>query len=159
MRRIASLTVIERGILLFWGLWFALAASADVSNFLQVIAWIPMDFPFSSKNYDLVVQSFHTYGVHQPSLLVFCYGCIIVWAFVIALAFLMAFLRPNHKALAHNAFLISFMLTAFFILMDEIFLQYEFEHNHVVRLGFQLLTFVVFYLLSQKPNALKHSLH
>ena len=47
------------------------------------------------------------------------------------------------------AFLLSFAIEAFFILADEIFIQYDLEHGHIDRLGFKLITFLVFFIIGK----------
>ncbi len=42
--------------------------------------------------------------------------------------------------------MLSFAMTACFILLDEIFIEYEFEHIHILRLSLQLISFLVFYV-------------
>jgi len=146
------LSIVPWGILLFWALWSSLAAISDLINLLQQLHIVPSSWIFSSGNFSLVLQSLSKYGWDNHLLAIFLFAIIVTWIFVVAILFwraLFAFNKTNFLRSAYLAFIVSMAMNAFFLIMDELFLQYEFGHSHMARLGFRLITFIAFYLLSR----------
>ncbi len=148
MNELIILNIIQRGIILFWGLWFSVVTITDVVNVLQGNNYLPKSFILSSKNYDLVINLFSTYGLHSPRIILFLFSIIILWAFTIAISFWVAFFWFTLER-AYLAFLLSLSMTAFFILFDEVFIQYELEHGHIIRIALQLISLWVFFSISK----------
>lgn len=152
-----QLVLLTGGIVLFWALWSTLVALTDTVDFFQAINWLPRDWAFTSHNYDLVIKSVSTYGLQHTFLPIVLFFTIVVLAILIALLFWRAlFAYPFDKNAylqkCYTAFLVSFLMEAIFILADELFIQYTFEHGHMDRLGFKLITFIVFWSLERAEN-------
>ncbi|OGT41014.1 MAG: hypothetical protein A3F42_06780, partial [Gammaproteobacteria bacterium RIFCSPHIGHO2_12_FULL_37_34] len=143
-----QLTFLTLSIIAFWALWSTLVALTDVINFLQAIAWLPMDWTFTSNNFALVVKSVGMYGLQNTLLPLALFFVIVIWACLIAVLFWRALFahhsKNNYLQKCYTAFLACFSIEAVFILADELFIQYDFEHGHMDRLGFKLITFLVF---------------
>lgn len=137
------LTTIRRGAILFWALWFTVVTLSDLTNFCQQINFLPANFIFSSKNYDLVSQYLTNYGVKSNHVILGVFFSLIMWAFVTAVLFWIALFSIN-SIMPYFAFFISFCMTGFFMLADEFFIQYSLEHGHMLRLSLQLLCFILF---------------
>lgn len=146
LTNLKMITLTQQGIILFWALWFTLVALSDLANFLQTLNLLPSSFSFSSNNYKLIVKSlsFHTTPNHRLALWLF--GIILLWVLLIAILFWCALFSPNYLQLkiSYVAFLLSLAMTACFVLWDELFIQYDLEHGHIIRLGFQLITLMMF---------------
>ncbi|MDX1836030.1 hypothetical protein DIZ81_13240 [Legionella taurinensis] len=152
-----SLRWIAKGILLFWMLWSLLVALSDTVNLLQRLHLLPAHWVYTSGNYDLVVQTFSLYKLNNEPLFLLSYFVIVVFAWVITFFFARAVWASekngHYLQRAYTAFLVILAIDAGFILADELFIQYAMEHGHMNRLGFKLLTFIVFLML-EKPFAL-----
>ncbi|AHE66115.1 hypothetical protein [Legionella oakridgensis] len=149
MRADTLLNWILRGIILFWAVWFTLVTASDSVNLLQVTHFLSPNIPFSSHNYNLVVKTLLVYDLQ--SLATGAYLAIILGCFIASILFWWAVISLN-KEVSYLAFAVSLAITAIFILFDEFFIQYEFEHQHVIRLTFQIVTFLLYYLISCKDN-------
>lgn len=150
-----SIKWISRGIIVFWAFWSLLVALSDSVNFLQQANILPSHWVFTSKNYDLVMNSLALYQINNVVLTLFLYFFIVLFAWIITLCFIRAAFSSStgvarYLQRCYTAFLLSFAIEAFFIMADEIFVQYALEHGHMDRLGFKMLTFLVFFVLEQK---------
>ena len=146
-----SLQILSHSIIVFWAMWSSLVAFTDSINFLQAIHRLPRTWVFTSSNYDLVVKSVSIYGLNYLFSIT-CFLLLVLFAWLIAVFFWRAAFtsKSNFERYLQNcylAFLLSFAVEAFFILADEVFIQYGFEHGHMDRLGFKLITFLVFFIL------------
>ena len=151
------LIILSWSIIAFWALWSTLVALTDVVNFLQAIAWVPNDWVFTSNNFSLVEKSLSIFGLQNTALPIVLFFFIVALACFIAVLFWQAlfayrFDKNSFLQKSYIAFLASFALEAIFILADEIFIQYDFEHGHMDRLGFKLLTFLIFWALQAKSS-------
>jgi len=146
------LQLFPSAILLFWAMWFSLVSISDFTNLLQKFQIISEDFIFTSKNYDLISQSLLTYKIISQKLTIILFSIIVIWAVTIAGSFWVALLGPKALKLnmAYFSFLASLCMSGSFMLWDEIFLQYNFEHSLMIRFGFQILTFMLFLMLNNK---------
>lgn len=139
---------IAHGIIVFWALWSLLVALSDSINLFQQLNLLPGSWAFTSKNYDLVVQLFSYYQVNHQTLHLIMYCLIVLLAWVIAIVSARAALtKPqseHYLPKCYTAFLFIFAIDALFILVDEIFIQFALEHGHMDRLGFKLISFLVF---------------
>lgn len=141
--------IIKQGILAFWGLWFTVVLLSDITNFLQVLQILPENFAFTSKNYDLVAKYLNGYNIHSRQVIISIFLLIIAWALIAAFLFWCSLFSKNIDV-AYLAFIISISMTAFFILADEFFIQYQIEHNHIMRLMFQCVTLLTFHYFVNK---------
>lgn len=148
---------IARGIILFWAIWSLLVALSDSVNLLQHLHLLPSHWAYTSGNYDLVVQIFSLYKINNQPLFLFLYFIIVVSAWIITLFFGRAVFTSEKNSeqyllRCYTAFLMLFAIDACFILADELFIQYTLEHGHMERLGFKLVTFLVFFVLEKQHN-------
>ena len=140
---------LQYGIIIFWTLWSALVFAADFVNFLQKIHIMSDSVHFTSNNYLLVEKSLSTYGLHSFILCITIYAIINLGAFLVTCIFGLACFTigknyNNFIKSANVAFIASFVIDAFFVLCDEIFVQYSMEHDHLIRFGIKFITFIVF---------------
>jgi hypothetical protein len=139
-------------LIFFWATWWLIALWTDVTSGLTHltvlnVSWAP------DLNYPALVESLKMYSV--PSWMpVFLFLSIILWALISTCAFLWAsvgILQNNQiwRSRAQVAFIISltFWLTLF--LADQLVMKFDFEQNHMVQGGFQLLTYLAFYILPE----------
>lgn len=137
------------GILAFWTLWFTLVTLADIVDLLQILKLVSKDFAFNSSNHKLVLQMLSVFQLE--SFVIYTYSFVIFSAACIAALFWYALLSQE-QAMIYAAFALSLLLTAIFIIGDEIFIQYEFEHSHFNRLSLQTISFILFYLLDRRKT-------
>lgn len=147
-----ALAVLERGLLLFWSLWATLVALTDGIDFLQQIKMLPADWTFSSGNHALVVKSLAYYHWDFSWLTLSLYGAIVLLSAIIALLFWRAFFtsrEPEEKYLCvvYWAFLFKLGIDLLFMIVDEVFMQYDLEHGHMNRLIFIFVTFITFTII------------
>lgn len=147
MQSSVAINLISRGIILFWGVWFLIVTASDVVNFLQRKNVISPHISFTSNNYKLVDNVLSVYKINAPTVVDVLFIAIILWAFAISLSFFFSLFAKNFS-IAYFAFMFSFSMTAFFILCDEVFIQYELGHEHILRLLFQMIAFICFYMIS-----------
>jgi len=150
-----SMTAFKRAILLFWALWWLLAFLTDLTGGLKEIgavaaAWLP------HSNYPALVQSLAPYdppGWLPPIL----FAGIIAWSLLSTLLFALAVGTPRQPAerwrRANAAFIVSLGLWLAFYLADQVVMKFDFEENHMVQGGFQLLTFLPIHLLPEDPSS------
>lgn len=137
------LNCVRYGIVLFWVSWLLLVFLTDLIDLLQQINLIPIKFPFSSGNYNLIVNSQLIYDIHCSNLFLCLFLMVIACIFVQTVLFATTLFFID-SILPYFAFLLGFFTTAIFILYDEIFIQYSYEHGHMIRLTFQMTTFFLF---------------
>ena len=155
-----ALTWISYGVIVFWATWALLVALGDSVNLMQEANLLPSYLVFTSKNYNLLTKSFALYQIQNKTLMLICYSIIVIFAWVITVFFWRAVFAvkqdlERYLQKCYTAFMVSFAIEAFFILSDEIFLQYELEHGHMARLGFKLITFLVFLALNKSSGTAK----
>lgn len=147
--------IMQYGIVGFWALWTLLVSASDLINLLQKLHMVPDSLHFTSNNYTLVAQTLSIYGLDTFTITIVVFTIINVMVFLAAVAFLRAFIAgilgsSTFIKYTYIAFIVSFALEGFFILADEVFIQYSNEHGHVIRLAFRLITFIVFMMVSRK---------
>ena len=142
----STLFSFKLGLILFWGLWYAIAFCTNVCESFHALRLFPWTWPFASGNLRDVTQATKTYSGTRslPRLLFFgvlgfqlLIVCLFGWAFFSSLS--AGSIRPDPVNAAFSA---SVGLWAAFMLADEIFKQYDTEHAHVLFFIAQLLTFV-----------------
>lgn len=135
------------GILLFWALWYSFVALSDLTNFLVYFHLIPA-IVFDSKNYDLVLLSFHKYHIKNGFLTIFAYFIVNIWNFITVFFSYFAFFKKTNKLyFGLIAFAFSIGQDAAFIILDEFFIQYPLEHGHMARMGYKVITLILFLII------------
>ncbi|WP_133129757.1 hypothetical protein [Legionella yabuuchiae] len=146
---------LKKIIIIFWALWWLIAAWTDIAGFLSHIHWLSKPWA-PDLNYPFLLKSLNIYSL--PSWLppIF-YAGIIIWSSLIALLFLQAscsLIKPTavwHKK-AERAFLVSITFWLAFFLADQLIMNYDLEQNHMVQGSFQLLTFFCLNWPANKPD-------
>ncbi|MFN4260223.1 MAG: hypothetical protein ACK4RK_13080 [Gemmataceae bacterium] len=125
------MSLIQRGILLFWALWLSLVAATNIMDGLQQLGVVADSWRFTSGNYAFMVDVTARY--HTPGWLVAgLFLGVVVWEALAALLFWLAAVcfSPTNHAWLHLAFGVSLALWAAFMLADEIFMAYQVENVH-----------------------------
>jgi hypothetical protein len=147
MTRKTTLHGLQRGILLFWSLWFFIVCLTNLFDVLVTFQILPFDWPAVSNNYLLIEKSTSIY--HFPhwmnDLLFFI---IIAWEGICSILFFRAFLqfRPDHSqedTILYEAFGAALALFCAFILACEVFVVYDIESAHL-RILIALLASILF---------------
>lgn len=146
MERLKNLTFLQRTLLLFWALFYTLVLASNLTNGLQVIGWLPPDFPFVSGNYGLMEQITGIYRTPNWLLSVLFLG-VLAWEGWTAVLFWRAFQRfPGERSTAQAALSLGMLLAAAFVLMDELFLAYrvaDLEKAHLLLFTAEAVTLIL----------------
>jgi hypothetical protein len=127
---------LKLGILLFWALWFFLAFLSNFFDLLKHFSLIPHTWMFASNNYSAVVAVLSIYNL--PALFIdFIFSCVILFEGVISFVFWTAFFKfkkSSGKKLrwTNSAFMLSALLWALFLLIEEICSAYTYESKHLL---------------------------
>ena len=153
------LYVFSQMIILFWALWISVVSITDLCDFMVHLHLLPNTFPAVSGNINLVFGFLSRYDLDSIQIAYTVYTLIILSALTITLAywraFIASFTNKNHYVCRSvMAFLLNAGMVSFFLVIDEIFIQYEAGHNHMVRLSAILINFLVFYRL---VTTMKHA--
>jgi len=143
---------IQRGILLFWALYFLLVWITNLCDALKELGWLGKDWRYVSGNYALIVEV--TAGkVGGPAWLApVLFAGVLLWEaaagvmFIRAAAVFRSMTQPGRQTV-HAAFAAALGLWAAFILADEFFIDYRFETTHRSLLTLQLLSLLAMHLL------------
>lgn len=143
---------IKAGLLLFWGVWFVLVVLTNSFDILSTYDALPAEWRFRSGNLALIISIVNIYrfsGVFAN--LLFLSG--LIAESVIAILFIVAALkfwsrRPAWKWV-NAAFGISIAFWAVFILLDELFIAYNFEGTHSTLLISEVLILLAIHLLPE----------
>ncbi|MDP1604492.1 MAG: hypothetical protein Q8M03_14645 [Legionella sp.] len=137
-------------IIVFWTLWWLIALWTDIvgllaHNGLLQKSWAP------NTNYPFLVDSLKMYNAPEW-LPQFLFGGIILWLLLSTLAFCwatasLAQQKEKWMKRADIAFTISLGLWLAFIIGDQLIMKFTLEENHMVQAGFQLLTYLMLYLI------------
>lgn len=138
--------------IIFWTLWWLIALWTDIvgalTHFKMLhVSWAP------DTNYLNLEQSLLMYNVSSWLPFVLFIGILLCSAIATAFFFWASLgLRCDYKVWlkrANRAHIIALIYWLLFFLADQMVMKFDFEQNHMVQGGFQLLTFYLLYLL---PN-------
>ncbi len=146
-----GLFYLKTGILFFWGLWFGIVFLSNLIDLLNVHYGVMINFKFDSGNYQAVEKVISIYNTPNYILtLLFHFNIIIqgVTAFLFLIAAVSFYrLKPYSWKFVNLAFAISIALWGVFMIMEEVFIAYQFEPTHM-RLGmFEMISLLMFHLL------------
>ena len=144
-----GLFYLKQGILLFWGIWFALAFLTNLTDFL-VVTNIITSLPFHSGNYKALEKVVNVYNISHHFLNGLFYLDILAQGTCSILFLISAICFFNKKytwRLINIAFIISISLWAIFVIMEEIFIAYSFEATHIRLIIFEILSLFSLHLL------------
>jgi hypothetical protein len=141
-----SLSVIKRGLLIFWAAWTGLVFSSNAADGLKELRVLPESWVFASGNFNLMMKVTAIY--HQPEwIVVTLFGGVIGWQAVGTWVYWRAAVKPSAGARILSAFGINLALWAAFMIADEVFLAYPMENVHRAVFTAQLLTLIVVWML------------
>lgn len=151
--------IFKKIIIIFWMFWWLIALWTDVVGILAhygllIKSWAP------DTNLPFLISSLKMYPLPTWIPLLFFIG-ILLWSFCSTVAFIWACssLCQDSKIWmrrADIAFIISICFWLTFFLADQMVMKFDLEENHMVQGGFQLLTYLMLYLLpSDKQFTIK----
>ena len=142
------MNIVSAGLLLFWGIYFTMAATGNFADWLTQHGHRGRYFRFSSKNLELLerVVSKHRSGWKVAP---FLFVTIASWETLSAVTYLLAlglYLLGNSVFVPY-AFFIGMGLFAGLVLGNEAFIYYDDEEEHVVMMLAQLISYIAVVLL------------
>lgn len=142
------MNLVAAGLLLFWGIYFALAGTGNLVDWLTNHGYRGRLFRSSSKNLELMerVAKRHGSGSSQISAL---FMVIMSWELLAAAAYLTALglYALGNVILLPYAFFIGMGLFGGLILGNEAFVYYDDEEEHVIMLLAQLVSYIAVVVL------------
>ena len=139
---------VSAGILLFWGVYFAMAGVGNVVDWLTNHGYRGRLFRSSSKNLELMERVAKRHGSGQAATKAL-FAVIMSWELLSAAAYLGSFgldLDGNRTLLPY-AFLIGMGLFGGLVLGNEAFVYYDDEEEHVIMVLAQLVSYIAVVLL------------
>jgi hypothetical protein len=151
-------------ISVFWFLWTLLVSAADTINIFYI--YNPHNKAiglFSSNNHSVVEKFFNHYNINMPHLSISAFIVITIISWISTLLFFIAsisnlFTRAKHFLWTHAAFYFLILFHFIFILLDEIFFQYQTEEGHILRLTCIIATYLLFILITRAQTSKQHSI-
>ncbi len=142
------MNIVSAGLLLFWGIYFSMAATGNISDWLTQHGHRGKYFRFSSKNLELLekVTMKHGSGKRIAQVL---FAVIASWETLSAALYLSAlglYLIGNYFLVPY-AFFVGMGLFAGLVLGNEAFIYYDDEEEHTVMLLAQLISYIAVVLL------------
>lgn len=137
-------------LILFWAVWWSIALWTDVVGGLSHLGMLHASWAPDS-NYPDLVDSLKMYHL-VPAIPAFFFICILAWSLASTLGFVWASLALGQDAeiwmkRARTAFIISLIYWLAFFLADQMVMKFDYEQNHMVQGGFELLCFFALYVL------------
>jgi hypothetical protein len=143
---------LKRALLFFWATWFTLVFASNVADGLRELGLLPESWAFSSGNFRFVAETTSRYGTPEWLNAVLFAGAI-VWEGLAAFLFWRAFwaYRDWKAGLqrAYLAMIVSLLLWATFLIVDEVFIAYAVEGTHFRLFIATLATVLVMELLPE----------
>jgi len=69
---------LKRGVLAFWALWLTIVTATNVTDLLQTIGVLGVDWRWVSGNYALVAKALELYAL-PAGIILLTFGTVIVW--------------------------------------------------------------------------------
>lgn len=145
--------LLAQGIILMWALWLSIVSFTDFCNLLVGFGLLPTNFPASSHNLGLIYKYFKLYNLDNPTFCITVFAIINIWVLIIACLYWRALFsyytnRTRYVYRVMQAFLANMSLFVCFLIVDEIFIQYQASHSHMNMLLYIFTSLVTFlYLL------------
>jgi hypothetical protein len=142
------LNPVSAGLLLFWGVYFGMAGTGNVVDWLTNHGYRGRLFRSSSKNLELMERVAERHGAGVKAIRAL-FAIIMSWEILSALAYFAAlalYLAGNLTILPY-AFFIGMGLFAGLILGNEAFVYYDDEEEHVIMFLAQLVSYIAVVLL------------
>jgi hypothetical protein len=135
--------LVSAGLLLFWGVYFSMAGTGNVVDWLTNHGYRGRLFRSSTKNLELMERMAKRHGSGGSAIRVM-FTIIMCWELLCALAYFSAlalYLLGNGVLLPY-AFFLGMGLFAGLILGNEAFVYYDDEEEHVIMLLAQLVSYI-----------------
>jgi len=142
------MNIVSAGLLLFWGIYFAMAGTGNMVDWMTNHGYRGKYFRSSSKNLELMEKVAKRHG-SGASAIGALFAVIMSWELFSAAAYLGAFalyLTGNFVLLPY-AFFAGMGLFAGLVLGNEAFVYYNDEEEHIVMFLAQLVSYVAVVLL------------
>ena len=126
---------IQRGVLLFWAVWFAVVTLTNLSDALVAAGMLPPDWSFASGNYAQIKEVTSRYST-PAWLLPPLFAGVIAWEGLASALFVRAWAAwpsagDRGRAAARLAYAVAIALWAGFLIVDEFFIAYEVAGTHL----------------------------
>jgi hypothetical protein len=145
---IDRMNLVSAGLLLFWGIYFTMAGTGNIVDWLTNHGYRGRLFRFSSNNLELIERVAKRHGAGSSATNVL-FIIIFSWELLSAAVYLAAlslyFL--GNRTLLPYAFFIGMGLFAGLVLGNEAFVYYDDEEEHVTMLLAQLISYIAIVLL------------
>jgi hypothetical protein len=131
------------GLLLFWGIYFTMAGTGNVVDWLTRQGYRGKYFRFSSKNLELLERVAQRHGTGKGSIRAL-FVVIMSWELLSAVVYLcaLALYLTGDALLLPYAFFVGMGLFAGLVLGNEAFVYYDDEEEHMVMLIAQLISYI-----------------
>ena len=137
---------IQRGLLLFWSVWFFVVAMTNLADGLIAAGVLPADWRLASGNYLLVKQVTARYGTPgwiPPPM----FAGVVLWESTACALFTSAWMawgggEDRGRARARLAYAAAMGLWGSFLVLDEFFIAYEFAAPHLRLLIAQIVCLI-----------------
>jgi hypothetical protein len=142
------LNPVSAGLLLFWGIYFGMAGTGNVVDWLTNHGYRGRLFRSSSKNLELMERVAERHGAGVKAIRAL-FAIIMSWEILSALVYFAAlalYLTGNLTILPY-AFFIGMGLFAGLVLGNEAFVYYDDEEEHVIMFLAQLISYIAVVLL------------
>jgi len=135
--------LVSAGLLLFWGVYFSMAGTGNVVDWLTKHGYRGKYFRSSSKNLELLEQVARRHGTGKGAIRVLFF-VIMSWELLSGVLYLsaLALYVTGSVFLLPCAFFVGMGLFAGLVLGNEAFVYYDDEEEHVVMLLAQLVSYV-----------------
>ncbi len=142
------MNLVSAGLLLFWGVYFAMAGAGNAADWLTQHGRHGKYFRFSSKNFELMEKVAARHGSGRRIVRVL-FPMIMSWELLAAAAYLASFglYVAGSSSLVPYAFFAGMGLFAGLILGNEAFVYYDDEEEHVTMLLAQLVSYIAFVVI------------
>lgn len=142
------MNVVSAGLLLFWGVYFGMAGTGNVVDWLTNHGYRGRLFRSSSKNLELMEKVAERHG-SGTSAIGALFALILSWELLASVTYFAALALYMYGSvyLLPYAFFIGMGLFAGLILGNEAFVYYDDEEEHVIMLLAQLVSYVAVVLL------------
>lgn len=144
------MTILGRGLLLFWASWFSVVFASNLTDAMQQAGILPSGWHFVSGNFGMIRQSVEIYGLGVAFAALLFVGVLLVQlgaATFFWRAFLSRKVAPKSDPNVLRAFAAGIGMFAAFLLADEIFVVYErlagIATTHLLVLCALLLSYLV----------------
>ena len=142
------MNIVSGGLLLFWGIYFAMAGAGNVVDWLTNHGYRGKYFRSSSKNLELMEKVAQKHGSGRSEIKVL-FTVIMSWELLSAATYFAAlgFYLTGNPVLVQYAFFIGVGLFAGLVLGNEAFVYYDDEEEHIVMMVAQLVSYVAVLIL------------